>query len=177
MKPRAARRAKPMKWYRTPSFGVSVLLALAIVAILIGLVTHEPGMAGVKAAYAVLTHTALRLLGQDTAVAGNVVQSGHFGITVVTACTGLFVTTLFVVAVLLFPASWPAKLIGATVGISGIAVVNVVRLVSLYFVGVHWPQFFDLVHQLVWQSLLIVIAVSLWLVWAGRTTGRKGAVK
>jgi len=173
MKSHVANRTKPSKWYRTPSFGVSVLLAVAIVGVLIVLVTHEHGMTGVKAAYAVLTHTTLRLLGQPTTVTGSVVQSGRFGITVVTACTGLFVTTLFVVAVLLFPASWVAKSIGAAVGVIGIAVVNVVRLVSLYFVGVYWPQFFDLAHQLVWQSLLIVIAVSLWLVWAGRTTGRK----
>jgi len=51
--------------------------------------------------------------------------------------------------------------------------VNVVRLASLFYVGIHWPGILDVVHQLVWQSLVIVIAVSLWLLWAGRSASAK----
>jgi len=46
--------------------------------------------------------------------------------------------------------------------------------VSLYYVGVHWPGVLDSVHLLVWQSLLIVVAVALWLLWAGGITRRRG---
>jgi len=131
----------------------------------------------VQRAYATVTNGALRLLGHNTVALDNVVKSGQFGITVVTACTGLFATTLFLVAVLLFPTSWGAKALGAAIGVGGIAVINIIRLVSLYFVGVHWPTVLDAVHQLVWQSLLIVFAVSLWLVWAGRIAGSRRAVR
>ncbi|MCK5828109.1 hypothetical protein KAH43_06235, partial [Candidatus Bipolaricaulota bacterium] len=77
-------------------------------------------------------------------------------------------TGLFLIAVVALPARWTAKLIGVGIGIGGIFLVNIVRLVSLYFIGVHWPTFLDQAHQLIWQSLLIVIAVALWLFWAGR---------
>ncbi|MFC2078776.1 hypothetical protein ACFLSZ_02230, partial [Candidatus Bipolaricaulota bacterium] len=110
----------------------------------------------------------LNLFGQNTVVVGTTVQSSLFGISVVTACTGIFITGLFLIAVVAFPARWLSKLIGAGIGIGGIFVVNIVRLVSLYFIGVHWPGFLDQAHQLIWQSLLIVIAVALWLLWAGR---------
>ena len=154
---------------------LSIALAAAVVLLLIVLATHEGAIGGIQRAYAAVTHGVLRLLGHDTAILGNVVRSSNFGITVVTACTGIFATALFLVAVLVFPTTWRAKLLGGILGIGGIAVVNVVRLVTLYYVGVHWPAALDAVHQLVWQSLLIVFAVSLWLLWAGRIAGRRGA--
>jgi len=58
------------------------------------------------------------------------------------------------------------------VGVSVLFVVNVVRLVSLYYVGVHWPSALDVVHQVVWQSLVIAIVVAMWLLWAGRASRR-----
>jgi exosortase/archaeosortase family protein len=91
---------------------------------------------------------------------------------VVTACTGLFATGLYLIAVLLFPASWRARLSGCIVGVCVLFVVNVVRLVSLYYVGVHWPSVLDAVHQVVWQSLVIAIVVAMWLLWAGRASRR-----
>ncbi len=98
--------------------------------------------------------------------------SEAFGISVVTACTGVFIGGLFAMAVLLFPTTWRARIIGLGVGVVGLYVVNLIRLVSLYYVGIHWPGAFDTVHQLVWQSLLIAIAVALWLLWAGKAPRR-----
>ena len=175
MSAREEQRGKRAKGYWTPNAVLSVLLAAAVVCLLVVLTTHDGAVTVVQRAYAGVASGVLRLLGHDTAVLGNVVGSSRFGIAVVTACTGLFATTLFLVAVLVFPASWGAKALGGAIGIGGIAVVNVIRLVSLYFVGVHWPAVLDVVHQLVWQSLLIVFAISLWLVWAGRIAGRRRA--
>jgi len=112
----------------------------------------------------------LRLLGQATTVVGTTVQSSQFGITVVTACTGLFATGIFVIAVAAFPVRWRAKLVGFGIGIVGLFAINLLRLVSLYFIGVHWPRILDAAHLIVWQSLLIALAVALWLLWAGRTS-------
>jgi len=159
----------------TPRMVLSIALAAAVVLLLVLLATHEGAIGVVQRAYATVTHGVLRGLGHDTAILGNVVRSSDFGITVVTACTGIFATALFLVAVLVFPTAWKAKLLGGILGIGGIAVVNVIRLVTLYYVGVHWPAALDAVHQLVWQSLLILSAVALWLLWAGRIAERRGA--
>jgi exosortase/archaeosortase family protein len=139
-----------------------------MLALLIMLAGNESVMNSIQRALALVSSSLLNLFGQDTVVVGTMVRSNVFGISVVTACTGIFITGLFLIAVVAFPARWLAKLIGAGIGIGGIFLVNIVRLVSLYFIGVHWPGFLDQAHQLIWQSLLIVIAVSLWLVWAGR---------
>jgi len=125
-------------------------------------------MGGVQHGLARITSGVLNLLGHRTSVDGSTVASSLFGITVVTACTGLFTTGLFLIAVVVYPAGWRSRLIGAGLGIGGVFLVNVVRLVSLYYIGVHLPNFLDQAHQLIWQSVLIVFAVALWLLWAGR---------
>ena len=146
----------------------SILAAAGMLVVLIILAGNETAMNGIQRSLALISSGILNLFGQNTVVIGTTVQSSVFGISVVTACTGIFITGLFLIAVVALPARWIAKLIGAGIGIGGIFLVNIVRLVSLYFIGVHWPGFLDQAHQLIWQSLLIVIAVALWLLWAGR---------
>ena len=145
--------------------------ALTAVACLWGwLAGSDAAMYAIQRTFAQTTSLVLNVFGSGTVAQGNVVFSEDFGITVVTACTGIFATGLFLLAVVAFPATWLSKLIGVSIGIAGLFVINVIRLASLYAVGIHWPSILDPVHQLVWQSLLIVLAIALWLLWASRAT-------
>ncbi len=146
----------------------AVIAALAMLIVLVLVASNDTIMGSAQRVLATTSCGILNLFGQDTVVVDTTVQSTTFGITVVTACTGAFLTGLFLIAVVAFPTRWVSKLIGVGIGIGGIFLVNIVRLVSLYFIGVHWPGFLPEAHQLIWQSLMIVIAVALWLVWAGR---------
>jgi exosortase/archaeosortase family protein len=147
-----------------PGIGTGVVLLGGLLA----LAGSEAAMQTIQRAIARMTSSVLNLLGQSTTVAGTTVQSHLFGINVVAACTGVFLTGLYLVAVAVLPTRWGAKLVGAGIGIAGIFIVNLLRLVSLYLLGVYWPAVLDPVHQLVWQSLAIVLAVVIWLWWAGR---------
>ncbi len=147
---------------------LSAVAAACAVALLVWIGGNDAVMDGVQRGLARVTGGILNLLGHRTVVTGSTVSSEAFGITVVTACTGLFTTGLFLIAVITFPAGWTSKLIGVGLGVGGIFLLNVVRLVSLYYIGVHLPGLLDPAHQLVWQSVLIVFAVALWLLWAGR---------
>jgi len=147
---------------------LSLLAAACVAVLLVWLAGSDAAMSGIQHGLARITSGVLNLLGHRTTVAGSTVASNLFGITVVTACTGLFTTGLFLIAVVAYPAGWRSRLIGAGLGIGGVFLMNVVRLVSLYYIGVHLPAFLDQAHQLVWQSVLIVFAVALWLLWAGR---------
>jgi exosortase/archaeosortase family protein len=146
----------------------SVLSAGCTGALLIGVANSETAMGGVEHGLARVTSWILNALGHRTVVAGSTVFSDSFGITVVTACTGVFTLGLYLIAVSAFPTGWRSRLIGCGLGVGGILAINIVRLVSLYYIGVHLPAFLDPAHQLIWQSVLIVFAVALWLLWAGR---------
>ncbi|MEN6368381.1 MAG: archaeosortase/exosortase family protein [Thermotogota bacterium] len=158
---------------RTRGRAASTLAAVVVVGgAWIALLVNETALGWVQRAFALATSAVLGTLGCGTSVVGTSIVSEQFGISVVTACTGLFAMGLYLIAVLLFPASWRARLAGCVGGVCVLFVVNVVRLVSLYYVGVHWPSALDVVHQVVWQSLVIAIVVAMWLLWAGRASQR-----
>jgi len=112
----------------------------------------------------------LDLLGSRTVVVGATIESPRFSLSVVTACTGLFLTAVFVAAVIAYPSRLWEKAVGAAAGAAAIFLLNLVRLVTLFYVGVYLPHLVEPVHLLVWQSLLIVSVLVFWLVWAGKVT-------
>ena len=46
-----------------------------------------------------------------------------------------------------------------------LAVVNLVRIVSLFLVGVYFPKAFDWMHVEVWSAIFILLAIVLWTLW------------
>ncbi len=75
---------------------------------------------------------------------------------------------IFLAAVLAFPASWKARFVGLGIGIVAIQLVNLIRVVALFFTGAYFPSFFDSSHTVVWQTLVILSGVLLWIFWANR---------
>ena len=128
----------------------------------------ESVMTGLQQGIAYVTSGLLNLLGQETFVTGQTVASSRFAVQIVSACTGLFMTSVFLSAVLVYPARLMAKLIGFAIGVGGILALNILRLVSLFLIGVYVPGFVDQAHLLIWQSLLILCGLFLWLLWAGK---------
>jgi exosortase/archaeosortase family protein len=143
---------------------------LATVVALLWVSGSPSCMAVIQRGLAGVTGTLLNVLGHSTSVHGNTVGTESFGISVVTACTGIFILGLYLLAVIAYPCGWISKLLGVLLGIGGVFILNLIRLISLFYVGMYIPQYFDVVHQLVWQSLMIAFVVLLWLFWAGRWT-------
>jgi len=112
-----------------------------------------------------LTGFLVSLFGTEAVVSGITVSSATFSVEIISACTGVFPTIIFISAVLAYPCKLKGKLIGIGLGIPTIFLVNLVRMVSLFYVGVYLPQIFEATHLLFWQSLMIIAAVLLWLFW------------
>lgn len=110
----------------------------------------------------------LNLFGEDARVMGQVLTSRRFSVTIFNGCNGLEAILIFVSGVLAFPAPWRRKLLGVVLGFAAIQVFNAVRVVSLFYVGILRPAWFNVSHVFVWQSLVIVFGVVLWLVWVRR---------
>jgi exosortase H (IPTLxxWG-CTERM-specific) len=124
-------------------------------------------------ANAQLTAGVLALLGQAGRADGDLVTSAIFSARIIPECTGLFPTLLLVAAVLAYPCGWREKALGVAIGVPAMMAVNVVRLVTLFYVG-HWrPDVFEAAHLVVWQSLMIFFTVVVWLAWAAFLVGRE----
>jgi exosortase H (IPTLxxWG-CTERM-specific) len=119
-----------------------------------------------------LSGAVLNLLGQHVALRGTVIQGPHFAVNIRNGCNGVEAMLIFVSAVLAFPASWRSRFAGLTLGILAIQAVNLVRVVSLYLTGAYLPRFFDASHTVIWQSVVILCGVLLWVFWANRLPAR-----
>ncbi len=111
----------------------------------------------------------LNLLGCGVQVSGHSITSSSFAVDVGTGCTAFIPISLFICAVLAYPGKLKYKLWGITLGIFCLYAVNLVRTVSLFLIGSHFGSFFDAAHLLLWQPMVILAAVVLWLFWVRRT--------
>jgi exosortase H (IPTLxxWG-CTERM-specific) len=131
----------------------------------------EPFTAGV----ARVSGVTLSLLGQDVEMRGTIIESPSFAVNIRNGCNGVETMLIFLAAVLAFPAPWKARAIGLVFGILAIQAVNLVRVVALFFTGAYFPTWFDTSHTVIWQSLVILSGVLLWILWADRVARPKPA--
>jgi exosortase/archaeosortase family protein len=134
--------------------------------------------------YARLAGAVIWLFDRQVTVADSVI-SGRYALTVVKTCDAMEANLLLIAAIIAWPLPasrplrqiWWRKPAAILVGVAALVAVNVARICSLYFIGVHAPSAFELVHVELWPLLLIAIALAefvLCTIWLSRT-GRQAA--
>lgn len=110
----------------------------------------------------------VKLFDPAVTVAGTTVLSDGFAIDVVKGCTSLGAFAIFVSAVFAVPTSFSRKFLGIAGGFVALATLNLVRITSLLYLGSAFPSAVESVHLLVWQSIMILLSVVLWLWWRSK---------
>lgn len=91
--------------------------------------------------------------------------SNGFAVAIAPGCDGIEAVIILVAAVLAFPAPWKHKLAGLAIGFLAIQGLNLVRIISLFYMG-QWSRVaFDWFHLYLWQALIVLDALAVWLVW------------
>jgi exosortase/archaeosortase family protein len=108
--------------------------------------------------YARMVGAMLRLLEPNVVVVRNEII-GRFDMSIVKSCDAMEANMLFVAAVLALPFRRWRKGVALVGGLAALIALNVLRLCSLYYVGVYLPARFDVMHVEVWPMLLIAFAV------------------
>jgi len=93
---------------------------------------------------------------------------GGFGVEMRDGCNAVNVTILLWSAVLAFPASWKMKAVGLVVGSAVIQALNIVRFISLFYVGQYSLTWFDFAHIYLWESLLVLDTMVVFWFWVSR---------
>ena len=85
-------------------------------------------------------------------------------------CDAVQASAFFVFAVMAspLPVSYRARIPWLLGGTSLLLVINLVRIVSLFYTGVYFPKAFDLMHIDVWQAGFIFLPLCFWVLWARR---------
>ncbi len=108
----------------------------------------------------------LRVLGEQATTSGESVNSPRGSLRIARGCDAVQPSALFVAAVLASPVSMWAKLPGMIIGTASLILLNLVRIVSLFYIQIHFPRAFEVMHIEVWQALFIFLAIALWALWA-----------
>ena len=88
-----------------------------------------------------------------------------FGVRIERGCNGVEALIILFAAIFAFPAPLKNKLLGFVIGFFAIQLLNLVRIVSLFYLG-QWNQVaFEWFHLYLWQALIILDALVVWLVW------------
>jgi len=117
----------------------------------------------------------MNALGEGVAVVGTEIKSPRFSVNIENGCNGVETALLFGAAVLAFPAPWKRRLLGLSLGFAAIQLVNLARVVSLFWIGAHRPALFSASHTVLWQSIVVLCGVLLFLLWASREQKRPAA--
>src|SRR5215471_3930928 len=98
---------------------------------------------------------------------GKVLEStkNGFAISIERGCNGVEAVIILVSAMLAFPAPWKNRLVGIALGFVAIQALNLVRIISLFYLG-QWNQtWFDWFHLYLWQALIVLDALVAFLIW------------
>ena len=109
----------------------------------------------------------LNLMGMGTRVDGTVISGERgFSVNILNGCNGVYVMAILISAVLAFPSTWREKMVGLAIGIPGVQAVNLIRIVSLYYLGLRRPDLFEEFHLYIWQAGVIIASMAIWIFWA-----------
>lgn len=88
-----------------------------------------------------------------------------FGVSIEAGCNGIEACIVLFAAVMAFPATWRHKLVGLVAGFAAVQAINVVRVISLFYIGQWNMDVFNFAHEFLWQGLIMLDVLIVWLLW------------
>ena len=109
----------------------------------------------------------IHLFDDEVVSFGKVVQNSvnGFAVSIERGCNGMEAMIILFAAIFAFPSSFKHKLAGLAVGFVAIQALNIVRIISLFYLGQYSKVWFDWFHLYLWQALIILDALVVWLLW------------
>lgn len=107
----------------------------------------------------------LNLLGQHCTVSEQTIHSSRFSVVVSQGCDAVESSYFLCAAILAFPSPLLKKLPGLVMGIILLQPLNLLRLVTLFLIGVSYPALFDTAHTEIWPAIFIMAVMFFWIVW------------
>jgi exosortase H (IPTLxxWG-CTERM-specific) len=121
--------------------------------------------------------TLVTIFDPSVVAAGNILRStgNGFAVAIEAGCNGVEASIVLVAAVLAFPAPWRNKLVGVAAGIVAVQGLNIVRVISLFYIGQWSLRAFEWAHLYVWQALIMLDVLIVWLIWVRVLPGSRTA--
>jgi exosortase H (IPTLxxWG-CTERM-specific) len=122
-----------------------------------------PWTAGIASASA----SVMTLVDPHVVASGKVLRSTAtgFGVSIEAGCNGVEAALILVAAMLAYRAPWRHRLLGMLAGLATVQALNIVRVISLFYVGQWSYKAFEWSHLYLWQALIMLDVLVVFLVW------------
>jgi len=116
---------------------------------------------------AALSAWLIELFDSGVVAHGNVIrdQPSGFAVAIEAGCNGVEASIVLVAAMLAMPAPWKLKLWGIGLGFLAIQVMNLLRIITLFYLGQWNDTAFEWAHLYIWQALIMLDVLVVFLVW------------
>jgi exosortase H (IPTLxxWG-CTERM-specific) len=88
-----------------------------------------------------------------------------FAVSIEAGCNGVEATIVLIAAVVAFPAGWKSRLIAIIGGFFTIQILNLVRIISLFYLGDWNMDFFTWIHLYLWPALIMLDVLIVFIVY------------
>ena len=102
-------------------------------------------------------------------------QSTGMGVSIEAGCNGVEAAIILIAGMVAFSAPWQHKLVGMVIGIAAVQVANLLRVISLYYLNTWNKEVFDFAHLYLWQALIMLDVLVVWLLWMRSVARHAGA--
>ena len=157
-----------MAWHQI-AIRASIIAATPLLYLTIA--STPPGAACATAITTTLARAAtstLTLFGIPVTLNNATIIAGDFHAIILLQCAALDITTLLAAAILIYPAPLASRLRAVLLGTLALAALNYIRILTLLFIGMRYPQYVNFAHDIIWQAALITAAIAIWLLWHRR---------
>ncbi len=106
-------------------------------------------------------------------------QRTGFAVEIMAGCNGVEAMIILFAAMMAFPATLKQRLLGLLAGFVAVQSLNLVRILSLFYLGQWSKPVFDWAHLYGWQVLIMMDVLIVWLLWVrllSRTPPSKAAL-
>ena len=158
-----------------------IVLFVVVLAVLFGIEKLNPVQIAVihpwTSFIAWLSAQMMTVFDPDVLSYGRTLQSRStgFGVLIESGCNGIEALIILIAGVVAFPAPWKLKVIGIAAGCVAVQAVNVIRVISLYYLGKWDQEVFEFAHLYLWQALIMMDVLVVWLLWIRAVAKQKGA--
>lgn len=89
----------------------------------------------------------------------------RFSVLVLDMCNGVEATVFLWAAILAFPAPFVYKLKGLIIATLTVHSLNILRIISLVYLGAYQPAWFHFAHWYLWDALIMLDVLLVFLAW------------
>jgi exosortase H (IPTLxxWG-CTERM-specific) len=122
-----------------------------------------PWTAGIASASASL----ITLVDAQVVASGKVLRNtaNGFGVSIEAGCNGVEAALILIAAMLAYPAPWLHRVLGMLAGLAAVQALNIVRVITLFYVGQWSFKAFEWSHLYLWQALIMLDVLIVFLLW------------